>query len=170
MQIAIIRHAIAADRDTFAAEGRPDAERPLTDRGAGRMQRAARGLRTVLPTIDRLVASPYVRATATAEIVAEAYGGIAVETSDLLTPGSDPEVLMEWIGGLGDVGVLGLVGHEPDLSLLVSYLLTGRDGSAVEMKKGAVCLLECERPGPGECTLRWLLAPKQLRVLGGDGA
>jgi len=170
VQIVIIRHAIAEDREAFAVGGRPDAERPLTDRGAARMRRAAQGLRTILPAIDRLVSSPYGRAKQTAEIVAAEYADLVVETIDALEPGGEPADLVEWLCGLGRIEVVALVGHEPDLSALVSHLLTGRDEVSVELKKGATCLLECERPGPGECTLRWLLAPGQLRALAADHA
>jgi hypothetical protein len=39
------------------------------------------------------------------------------------------------------------------------------------MKKGAACLLESdERVEPGKAALRWFLAPKQLRAMGGADA
>ena len=50
MRLLFIRHAIAEDRDEWAKSGRPDAERPLTDRGRERMRRAARGLTRLLPS------------------------------------------------------------------------------------------------------------------------
>jgi len=170
VQIVVIRHAIAEDREAFAVGGRPDAERPLTERGAQRMRSAAQGLRTILPTIDRLISSPYVRAKQTAEIVAAEYPELAVETIELLEPGAEPAAVIEWLCGIGPIDVVALVGHEPDLGAFVSYLLTGHDEMSVEFKKGATCLLECERPGPGECTLRWHLAPRQLRSLGAEHA
>ena len=133
-------------------------------------RRAAQGLRTILPAIDRLISSPYVRARQTAEIVAAEYPDLVVETIDALEPGAEPADVVKWLCGLGGTGVVALVGHEPDLSALVSHLLTGRDEVSVELKKGATCLLECERPGPGECMLRWLLAPGQLRALAAEHA
>lgn len=168
MQLVVIRHAIAEERETFAATGRPDAERPLTDRGTRRMRRGVRGLVSVLPAIDRLVSSPYVRARQTADLVAEPYG-VAVETHEILTPGHGPDAVAAWLAEAGGASTLAIVGHEPDLSALVSYLLSGVHDPAVELKKGAACLLDVAEPARGGATLCWLLAPKQLRRLGGGG-
>jgi pimeloyl-ACP methyl ester carboxylesterase len=52
MQLLVIRHAIAEDRDAFAASGRDDSERPLTESGRDKMRRVARGLRELVPRID----------------------------------------------------------------------------------------------------------------------
>jgi phosphohistidine phosphatase len=61
-----------------------------------------------------------------------------------------------------------IVGHEPHLSGLVTWLMTGQIDSRLELKKGAACLLRFERaPGEGEATLRWALTPSQLRDLAG---
>ena len=71
MRLLFIRHAIAEDRDEWAKSGRPDAERPLTDRGRDRMRRAARGLARLLPRPDLIATSPYLRAAETAAIVSK---------------------------------------------------------------------------------------------------
>ena len=61
-----------------------------------------------------------------------------------------------------------MVGHEPDLSELVSLLLTARaDAAAIHMKKGGVaCLLLEGGVRPGSAQLRWLVTPKILRFAG----
>ena len=60
-----------------------------------------------------------------------------------------------------------LVGHEPQLGLFVSWMLTGLQESFVQMKKGGACLLELkEQVWPGRGRLLWSLAPAQLRALG----
>jgi phosphohistidine phosphatase len=59
-----------------------------------------------------------------------------------------------------------IVGHEPHLGMLVTWLLTGVEESHVDLKKGAACLLEVEgAPGPGSARLCWSIAPSQLRDL-----
>ena len=60
-----------------------------------------------------------------------------------------------------------LVGHEPGLSELASYLLTRSAGNVeIEMKKGGAAMLSLEGvPQPGAALLRWLLTPKVLRSL-----
>ena len=79
-------------------------------------------------------------------------------------------------GGIADalvgsaliVGMLGLVGHEPDLSQVTSLALTG-DPHAVttQFKKGGiVCLRFRGAPAAGRAELRWSASPKILRQLG----
>ncbi|HVL59633.1 MAG TPA: histidine phosphatase family protein, partial [Burkholderiaceae bacterium] len=72
MRLLLIRHAIAEASEAFAASGRPDEERPLTDRGRRRMRANALGLSLLVPSLDLLVSSPYRRAADTAAIVAAA--------------------------------------------------------------------------------------------------
>jgi phosphohistidine phosphatase len=164
MQLLLIRHAIAEERDTFAKTGRPDGERPLTDFGRRRMRRNARGLRRVAPSIDILVSSPYLRASETAKIVAGVLGIESVEVVDALTPDHHPRDLAEWLSRQGDDDVVAAVGHEPHLGEVVTWFMSGREESAVELKKGGAALLTFEgKAAPGKGTLRWLLTPAQLR-------
>ncbi|MDH3366486.1 MAG: histidine phosphatase family protein, partial [Gemmatimonadota bacterium] len=69
MQLLVVRHAIAEDRDIFAAAGREDDERPLTEEGTRRMAAGAVGLVRVVPRLDAVASSPLVRAVQTAEII-----------------------------------------------------------------------------------------------------
>ena len=167
MRLLVIRHAIAEDREVFAATGRDDASRPLTNGGKRKMRRAARGLRCLVPGIDALVASPLVRAQETAEIVREAYAMDRVDTAAELEP---QRSLDEVIAGLarfqGDL--VAIVGHEPQLSRLITYSLAGIDRSSVQLKKGGACLLEFDghaRANAGE--LLWAVRPSTLRDLAG---
>ena len=167
MRLLVVRHAIAEDRETFGATGRDDASRPLTDGGKRKMNRAARGLRHLVPTIDALVASPLTRAQETAEIIREAYNLDRVETAAELEP---DRPLGDVLAGLARYSgeLVTVVGHEPQLSRLVTYLVAGVDRSGVELKKGGACLLEFDgrlRAGGGE--LLWALRPANLRDLAG---
>jgi phosphohistidine phosphatase len=171
MQVLVIRHAIAEDRVEFAKSGKSDNERPLTAEGKRRMERAASGLRELVPTIDVVASSPLVRAKQTADIVAAAYGGKAVEIVPALSGDGNLKGVVAWLGSQDVQQTVALVGHEPDLGMLVSYLLTDTTSMAIALKKGAVCLLEFDAPvEPGAATLRWFLAPKQLRAIGDAGA
>ena len=171
MRVLIVRHAIAEDRATFADAGLPDSERPLTERGRQRMEQAAAGLRSVLPSIECIASSALVRARQTAEIIAAAYGKSQVQSIAELAPGGEADDVVRWLNAQSGVETAALVGHEPDLSLLVSYLLTGTYAASVTMKKGAACLIEFTGDvEPGAGGLRWLLAPKHLRLLGGGSA
>jgi phosphohistidine phosphatase len=168
MRVLVIRHAIAEDREQWGQRGRPDAERPLTDRGRRRMRRGAAGLRRLLSRIDVLATSPLVRAVETAELIAREYQGLKPKTVPQLAPEHPVEVLLPWLRQQDPGAVVALVGHDPHLGFLAGWLLTGRHQSFVELKKGAACLLEFDDPpAAGDAILRWALAPSQLRALRG---
>jgi phosphohistidine phosphatase len=164
MQLLVIRHAIAEDRDGFTGD---DAERPLTAKGRRRMRAGVRGLKRVVRRLDLLASSPLVRARETADIVAEVYRNVPrVEVTEL-SPGAPPDAFLQWLAGQGDRQVVAVVGHDPMLSVLVTWLAAGRVEPGIELKKGAACLLDF--PGPlaaGSGVLQWSLTPAQMRQLG----
>jgi len=167
MQLLVIRHAIAENREEFAASGRDDSERPLTKHGRRQMKRVARGLRRTLKSIDVLGASPLVRAQQTAAIVAEEYGEMQVTTVPSLAPASEPEEFAAWLGRQRVAEVVGAVGHDPHLGMLVTWLLAGRMEQRVDIEKGGAVLLEVEGAPRASCaTLIWALAPAMLVRLG----
>jgi len=166
MKLLIVRHAIAQDRRLYATSNKNDDLRPLTPKGCRRMGVIARGLRRLEPGVEQLATSPLVRAVQTAEILAETFGASAPLQAPVLAPGSGPRNVGRWLATQTDNALLALVGHEPDLSQLVSWLTTGTTGGCVRFKKGAAGLLECRSPlEAGACRLCWLLTPRQLRML-----
>ncbi len=76
MQLLLIRHAIAEEREDFTKTGKDDRLRPLTDGGRKKMKQAARGLKGLVPRIDLLATSPLTRAAQTGAIVDSVYGGL----------------------------------------------------------------------------------------------
>jgi phosphohistidine phosphatase len=162
MEIYILRHGIAVERGTrgYAKDG----DRPLTKEGEEKMHQIAQIIEEMDLQIDLILSSPFVRAKQTAEIVAEALGE-QVTYTDLLKPDSNPKELIAEINDEKPQRVM-LVGHEPDLSQLVSLLTSGGGDAAIELKKGGLCKLTTERLTSGQCaTLNWLLTPKQLRSM-----
>lgn len=167
MELLIIRHAIAGDREEWAKSGQSDDLRPVTGEGARRMRRGAAGLARVIPTIDVLASSPLLRAAQTAEIIARAYGGLPVETVDALAPDGRRSALLHWLRAREEASTVAIVGHEPGLGQLATWLLTGVAESHIELKKGAACLIRFGRkPAAGAGLLVWSLTPGQLRRLG----
>jgi phosphohistidine phosphatase len=167
MQLLVIRHAIAMDRDEFAESGESDDRRPLTKAGAKRMRKAVTGLRDVVDRIDVIATSPYTRAVETAEIVSDEFSLGPAELSASLVPDVRFDEFEEWARPYADRNVVAIVGHEPHLSGLVTWLMTGSGDSRIELKKGGACLLDFDsniRRGAG--TLLWLMTPRQLRTLG----
>jgi phosphohistidine phosphatase len=164
-ELLVVRHAIAEDREEFAATGEPDDRRPLTKRGRNRMREGARGLASLMDPPEFVATSPLARAVQTAEIVAKAFGAAAPLEVDALGPDGDFEILSAWVRGRGPDARIAVVGHEPHLSGYVSMLLGGK-GSFLQLKKGAACLLTvAPSVTPGSGLLLWALAPAQLRRL-----
>jgi phosphohistidine phosphatase len=166
MNLLVIRHANAEDKIEWAGTGEPDAKRPLTEDGRKKMKRGAKGLRKMVGNIDLLATSPLTRAVQTAEVVAREFEEVAVVVTDSLDPSRPHHVFLDWLRSLDEITTVAVVGHDPHLSGLVSWLLTGRDGGIIEMKKGAACMIELDRAGaPGTGRLVWALTPDQLRAL-----
>jgi phosphohistidine phosphatase len=165
VEIYLVRHAIAAQRDPDRWPD--DGERPLTAKGEARFQRVAKGLGRVVPSVERVFSSPLVRAWRTAEILNEVIGWPTPAKWSQLEPDRAPAQAVLALGSQADATSVALVGHEPHLSELASYLLAGSTGRVeIEMKKGGVaCLAADEVPRPGDTLLRWVLTPRILRSL-----
>lgn len=163
-----MRHAIAHD---LGADGsRTDAERTVTDEGRANTRAAAHAMRRLELDFDTVWTSPLVRARQTAAIVAEVLNKTHVlREAPELALGAGPDRLIQALTRLNRQASALLVGHEPDLSRFVAFLVWGSlDADRIAFKKGALCRLDCQLGlRPGKATLRWLLTPKQLRLLGG---
>lgn len=165
MEIIFLRHAPAGEREDWARTGRPDAERPLTTDGRKRAREAAKGLAKLVEKADLVATSPWARAKETAEIAAKAFGAPLVETNFLL-PHRSPASLAGWLSGLDGERVI-LVGHEPHLSKVIGWLMTGSSArSIVGLKKSQALLLETKKAAPASAVLAWSLPPRVLRRLG----
>jgi phosphohistidine phosphatase len=165
MNLFFLRHAKACPR---GPKYRPDSKRPLTREGEKIMREAAAGIQKLDLTFDLILASPYLRALRTAEILAEAYDSKKLFVTNHLAAEADPrEVVAEIVENFSTLENIVLVGHEPYLSGLISVLLTGQAGMKIDFKKAALCKLSVEDLRFGNCaTFCWLLTPRQLGRLG----
>ncbi|HEY1366007.1 MAG TPA: histidine phosphatase family protein [Gaiellaceae bacterium] len=166
MDLYLVRHAIADDRDP--ARWPDDSVRPLTADGIERFRRAARGLRTLVPTVDAVLSSGFTRAWQTAELLHEEAGWPAPSECEALEAGRAPADAVDVLRDRNESS-LALVGHEPHLSLLASLLLTG-DEDAVQMdlkKGGTIALAVPGRIEPRGVVLVWSAAPRLLRRIAG---
>lgn len=167
MQLLVIRHAIAEEREAFAATGAPDDDRPVTPFGKRRMRRNLDGLRRIAPSIDILASSPLLRAQQTARLVADCYHIDDIVTIDALRPEQAPKALATWLGRQPADATIAVVGHEPHLGTLITWFMTGTEEARTTLKKGGVALLDfAQKPGAGRGELSWLVAPAHLRALG----
>jgi phosphohistidine phosphatase len=164
MDLYLVRHAIAEERDTLRWPD--DADRPLTPKGIERFEREARGLATLVPGVDLVLASPFARAWHTAEILAKEAGWPPPVRADELRSERTAEDSLAAIQAARGAGSIAAVGHEPNLSELASLTVLGRIELPLELKKGAVLAVTFEGAvQPGGAYLRWLLPPKALRSL-----
>lgn len=169
MDLYILRHAIAVERFDWSDS---DDSRPLSAYGIAKMKQNATGLTRLLPKIDLILTSPYVRARQTAEIVCKIYGfkiSDKVVETDSLTPDSSFEDLFKEFSNYKSDNRVMVVGHQPHLGDLISYLTSEGAVRNVPLKKGGVACIELEREDPRHTgMLHWLLTPKQLRQLAGQ--
>jgi phosphohistidine phosphatase SixA len=87
----------------------------------------------------------------------------AVREVDDLRPGADFRLLGGELADLSLKRRIALVGHEPDLGLLATWLLAGVKISAIQFKKGGAACIETGRfDPPSENQLLWLLTPSQM--------
>lgn len=158
MQLFVIRHAIAED----AAPGQDDASRELTEEGEKKLRRVVKGLRRLDIDFDRILTSPWLRATQTAMLLRPLCEEPPLST-DLLCATPKAE-LLALIAELDETTAV--VGHEPWLGELVAWLAFGdtRHGEALALKKGGVTWLEGSAV-PGGMSVRAILPPSVLRKL-----
>ena len=164
VQLIIVRHAIAYERD--ALRWPDDRDRPLTPDGEAKFRRAARGIGRVSGSIDTVLCSPLVRAWRTAEILTDEAGWPEPLVFESLEPERSAADVAAALMPHRMRDTVALVGHEPLLGELVSFLLTGSDsGSAFPLKKGAVAAVDVDGDIPNGSSLRYLLTPKIERAI-----
>ncbi len=139
----LLRHAEAAD-------GTPDDERPLTERGIRQAEAAGHALKQLGVTIDACLSSPKLRALQTAQYACAPLG---VEVTVDRRLAGEPFDANDLAAGLGDVL---LVGHDPSFTLTLHDLT----GAQARMKKGGLA-------GIAKGELVVLLRPSELDAIAG---
>lgn len=154
MRLYFVRHGIAEE---LAAS---DFDRALTKRGRRRVATSAQVMKRLGIAPRQIFSSPRLRARQTAGIIAEALD-IPVTLSEAVNFGFDLGDLRRVTRNLGADDEAMFVGHNPDMSLLVSEL-TGVDAS---MKKGGLARIDVLGRYVDEGELVWLIAPKVFDAL-----
>jgi phosphohistidine phosphatase len=165
MQLYIVRHGIAIDRDDPKCP--PDPDRFLTEDGIKKTKQVAKGVAALGVNPDLLMSSPYVRAMQTAEIFAEAldYAKPKIRRTDLLLPGSEASLFFRELAKDKHSSTIFCFGHAPQLDDLIAAGL-GSKHPITSLKKAGIALLELKRVSPPSGELVWLAAPKILRKAG----
>lgn len=133
MELLVIRHAKAEDHGHLGGDG----ARALVEKGIRQADRLGRWLRRVERLPEVVLTSPLVRARQTAEILCESAGIPGPVMQPWLACGMDPETAIRELAAFGEFGRVAVVGHEPDLSSLIEWLL-GCSGGSVEVKKASI--------------------------------
>ncbi len=163
--VYIVRHGIAEDYSSAGS----DAARRLTPTGIEKTRLAAQGMRRIGVAPQMILSSPLARAKETAEIIATVLGGTSLQISKALSPGLDFESVLREANKPPKPHAVMLVGHQPDLGMLASLLLSGDPETAyLPLRKASAACIEVS--GSMDLlrgTLQWFLTPAQLRGLAG---
>ena len=164
MILYVVRHALAED---VSAGG--DEARHLTEEGRQRTQKAAAGMLALGLEFELILTSPLPRAAETAEIISSVYAtGLTPRVLVELAVGIAPDDAVAALAPYGRNDSVMIVGHEPQLSALISILLTGdADSMHLRMRKGGCVALElpANRLQPAAAELLWMMTQRQLRKL-----
>jgi phosphohistidine phosphatase len=163
IQICLFRHGIAVDPAEHQADP-SGVTRPLTEEGILKTRAAAEGLKRMDLGFEKLLTSPWLRASQTAAIVGEVLGlGAGQELAELAGDRSPAELVDVLSQNYARTMVL--VGHEPLLSATAAYLLSA--DLELDLKKSGACMIHVDALPPRKAAmLLWLLTPKQLRWIG----
>lgn len=153
MDLILLRHGKAED---FNKDG--DAARELVAKGREQARKAARLLKAADRLPEIVLTSPLVRARQTADEFCETAGMPGAVIQGWLACGMTPERALEELAGFGEFKRIAIVGHEPDFSILVEWLL-GVSTGGVQVKKGAIACLRINPPSR-QGLLKFLIPPK----------
>jgi len=149
MRVYLVQHGLAMDESE-------DASRPLSAQGREDVTRTA-GFLSLFekPQPARTVHSGKLRAGQTAEMFAEAWGGLEVETGSDLNPNDDPAI---WSARLLELQEdIMLVGHLPFMQRLSGLLICGDASTTpVRFRNGGVVCLE---KGESGWSMLWQINP-----------
>jgi phosphohistidine phosphatase len=147
MDLILWRHADAED-------GLPDMARELTAKGHKQAADMAQWLKPRLPKDARILVSPAVRAQQTAQALTREY-----ETIEEISPGATHAAILAAAGWPASKGTVVIVGHQPTLGHVTSWVLSGK-AAEWNVKKGAIWWLTYrDRGGQGQVVLRAVMAP-----------
>lgn len=164
INVILVRHAIAFERDR--TRWPDDRKRPLSPQGKEKFRKAAAGLGRWLPEVDCVFTSPLIRARETAAILAEIGGWPEARDASELAPQSSPTAVLALLKA-ERARHIALVGHEPNLSDLLSVCVAGSGSrGGFDLKKGGVaCIVFPSEISAGQAQLTAFVPPRVLRKM-----
>ena len=165
--LILLRHGWAGDREQFAIETALDDDlRPLDERGRADIKLVAKAMRSLFEKCELIIASPLLRAQQTAEVLRDQLtelSALKFSEWDALRPEVSPEALLAALSKIKKHEVVLLVGHEPQFSKFLSFILTGDTHVPVILKKGGLAVVEFK--SNGQRFLKCLIQPSQLKKI-----
>lgn len=137
--------------------------RHLTPKGIDQAKEMAKFLTKEIGRVDITITSPFDRAIETARIMADALGCHIADTR-MLEPDGKPEEMEAEIARLAQASqnVL-VVGHDPSLNSLLSYMIHiyGDSTGEIRLEHGAIAWLKgsFDDQGTFAGALQWLVTP-----------
>jgi phosphohistidine phosphatase len=160
MDLFVLRHGKAGQ----SSGGPDDRKRALTADGKDEMRKIGKWMRKKKFGFDVIASSPLTRAYETAEIVAQSLGQKdRLAVWEELSPGGDPDTICHQLAQFGKDAAILLIGHEPQLSMLISRIISGNDGVSIILAKGGMAKIRnysFNKRASGD--LQWLLTPRQM--------
>ena len=163
MNLYVIRHGEAG---AIGGGVQRDADRPLTDRGKSDALLLGQLLGHLDPVVRLILCSPYLRARQTADAVAAGLLTAApVQETDHLSPGFRPKPLLEELQALAPDGSAVVIGHQPDLSMFLAYVIEGESAASIAMAPCGIAKVKFDSGPTSDAVLQWLLSPDVIRQL-----
>jgi len=153
MDLILLRHGKA---ENFNAAG--DFSRALVEQGRQQARRAGHLLTDAGILPDIVLTSPLIRARQTADEFCHAAGIPGAIIQSWLSSGMSPENAIAELVAFREFRRVAIVGHEPDLSCLIEWLLGANSGSIL-IKKGTIACVKIQPPSRYG-TLSYLIPPE----------
>lgn len=164
MNLYLVRHGEAL---RIGGAVTNDADRPLSPRGESDASIVGEVIAGEQSGSVLVLVSPLARARQTAEIIAGKLGAsAAIRASENLAPGFRPKALLNEIAQTGG-DVVVAVGHQPDLTTLLSYVIADESYAGIAFPPGGVAKISTQISRAGNnATLHWLITPELVhRIL-----
>lgn len=148
-----------------------DAGRKLSALGREEIQQVADAHFSLLSGVSKILASPYLRAQQTRDLVAGRLGcakdtpigtasALQMHTVDFLTPSANPQKFLDYLGACADQSSILCVSHQPLLGTLLDEIC-GFEPGQYRMGTGALAYIHFDQivaKGFGE--LKWIKHPQ----------
>ena len=159
MELYLIRHADAVPLGEDGIED--DEDRPLSAVGLAQCSPLAAALQRQGVRLEAIVSSPLLRARQTAEGLLKhlAPPTPEVQVCEHVAPEGKRRKLSRFLRGLGKQSIA-VVGHQPDLSLYVGWLIGSKIAQVELAKAGVACVHFDDEPDKDSGALAWLVTPQ----------